>query len=455
MTETITIKAQPGPQTEFLSTTADIAFYGGAAGGGKSTALIIEPIRHYKVPGFTAVIFRKTSPMITNPGGLWDESLAFYQQLGFVPISTLNKWKTPSGGTIKFGHMQLDQDRFVWQGSQICLLGFDELTHFSEIQFFYMLSRNRSTCGVRPYVRATTNPDPDSWVREFIDWYIDENGDHIPERSGVIRYFTKKNNEVLWYDKREDCLEEPELLKSFTFIHASVHDNKILLDRDPGYIANLKALSKYEQSVLLDGNWNARPTGGNYFKSIDFNTIEAVPNSGQVVRYWDRAATEPNATNPDPDWTVGLKMRRAHDGNFYIEDVVRFRGNPGTVKDTIKKVAAFDGVECIVVLEEDPGQAGKADVHNLTLHLAGFNVRSVRVNKAKKIRARPVSAQVLAGNVYIVKGEWNLPLTNELQNFPDGNHDDQVDTLSGAFNYLTQPPKKKKRAVFMQHGMQR
>ena len=81
-----TIAPQPGPQTDFLRTPADICIYGGAAGGGKTVGLILEPLRYVsRVPGFTAVFFRRTTPQITNPGGLWDESVNFYPRFGGIP----------------------------------------------------------------------------------------------------------------------------------------------------------------------------------------------------------------------------------------------------------------------------------------------------------------------------------------------------------------------------------
>ncbi len=110
----------------------------------------------------------------------------FYPRLGGTPHLGMREWRWPGGGKIKFAHLQFDSTVYDWQGAQITLICFDELTHFSKHQFFYMVSRNRSTCGVRPYIRATCNPDADSWVADFLAWWIDpETGLPIPERAGV------------------------------------------------------------------------------------------------------------------------------------------------------------------------------------------------------------------------------------------------------------------------------
>lgn len=194
------IRPQVGPQELFLSTPADIAFYGGAAGGGKTYALLLESLRHTNNGGFGATIFRRNSNQIKNEGGLWDTAKGLYVPIGGIPVENPQpRFRFKSGSKISFAHLQLERDKFAYQGAQIPLIGFDEITHFTSGQFWYMLSRNRSTCGVKPYIRGTTNPDADSWVAPFIQWYWDaDTGYPIPERSGVIRYFTRLGDEIIW-----------------------------------------------------------------------------------------------------------------------------------------------------------------------------------------------------------------------------------------------------------------
>src|SRR5215469_3107726 len=326
---TATIAGQAGPQTEFLRTPADICIYGGAAGGGKTVGLILEPLRHVgRIPGFSAVFFRRTTPQITNPGGLWDESLNFYPRIGGTPHVGAREWRWPRAGKIKFSHLQLATTVYDWQGAQITLICFDELTHFTAHQFFFMVSRNRSTCGVRPYIRATCNPDADSWVAEFLAWWIDqETGFPIPERAGVLRYYLRVSDDIVWADRAEDLrryMPRPEDLPpgvdpprpiSVTFIPGTVFDN-------PDYVASLMSLPLVERARLLEGNWKIRPAAGLYFKREWCAVVHEVPADLDIVRYWDLAATEKTALN-DPDWTVGVKLGRSQNGDYWLLGVVR------------------------------------------------------------------------------------------------------------------------------------
>ncbi len=255
------VRPQKGPQTMFLASPADIAILGGAAGGGKSWALLMEPLRHVHNPQFGGVIFRRTTVQVRNEGGLWDESMKLYPPIGSRPFEHELYWKFPSGAAISFAHIEHDKTVLNWQGSQIPYLGFDELTHFSAKQFWYMVSRNRSMSGVRPYIRATTNPDADSWVAGFISWWIDPaTGFAIPERAGVLRWMVRIGDKIIWADSPEGLAQytspdgTPIPPKSVTFVPAKLSDNPALMAADPGYLANLMALPTVERERLLGGN---------------------------------------------------------------------------------------------------------------------------------------------------------------------------------------------------------
>jgi predicted phage terminase large subunit-like protein len=440
------IRPQAGPQESFLATAADIAIYGGSAGGGKSFGLLLEPLRHISNSKFGGVIFRRQAVEVRKQGGLWDESAGLYTHMsGAKPREQMLDWHFSSGARISFGHLETENDKYTWKGAQVPFIGFDELTAFTKTQFFYMLSRNRSTCGVRPYIRATTNPDADSWVADLIGWWIDkETGYAIPERSGVLRYFIRRGEDLIWADSPEQILAEnpgsiAAEVKSLTFIRSTLEDNKILMEKDPTYLGNLMAQTLVERERLLKGNWKIRPSAGLYFKRSYFEIIDAAPAGIPALRSWDLAATEKKEDN-DPDWTVGLKLSRDGKGIFYIEHVERFQGSPNKVEKAISNIAAGDGKAVRIRIPQDPGQAGKSQSTYLTTQLAGYIVHSERETGDKVTRAGPASSQAEVGNIKIVRGPWNEAFLSELENFPPvKGHDDQVDALAGAVNAILQP----------------
>jgi predicted phage terminase large subunit-like protein len=452
-----TISAQPGPQTDFLRNAADIGIYGGAAGGGKTVGLILEPLRHVgRVANFTAVFFRRTTPQITNPGGLWDESQNFYPLVGGTPHVGVHEWRWPRASKIKFAHLQLETTVHDWQGAQIALICFDELTHFSAHQFFYMVSRNRSTCGVRPYIRATCNPDADSWVAEFLAWWIDqETGLAIPERAGVLRYFIRVAEKIVWADRPEDLLQymprpqdlppgvDPPRPISVSFVPAKVSDNPALLRVNPEYLAWLLSLPTLERERLLSGNWKIRPAAGLYFKREWCAVVDEVPADLDIVRYWDLAATEKTALN-DPDWTVGIKLGRDKNGGYWL--LVHARANPGDVERLLHNTATQDGKRVRIGFGKDPGQAGKSQALHLVRALSGFTLTPAPKSGDKITRFGPFSSQCRAGNVKIRRGRWNEDLFRALEGFPDLAHDDEADACSGALELLN--PQMKSWGIF-------
>jgi predicted phage terminase large subunit-like protein len=442
-------RPQAGPQEAFLASPADIVIYGGSAGAGKTFGLLLDPVRHHNVPNFNFVCFRRNATQVTNEGGLWDTSYRLYPHLGARPRMNSMEWVWDDfDSSVRFAHLEHEKTVLDWQGAQIQGLAFDELTHFTAHQFWYMISRmrNGSGNGIRPYLRATTNPDPDSFVAALIAWWINqETGYPIPERSGVIRWFVRINDELHWANTAEELRERfhRSRPKSLTFIAAKLSDNKILEEEDPEYRANLEAQTLIERERLLEGNWKIRPEAGLVFNREWFRIDEYLPPAGDIqqvarVRYWDKAATMGAG-----DYTVGLLLTRVLLRTspmpiYYVENVVREQLPTGEREKLIRRTAEADGRKVVIGLEQEPGSGGVDSVRMTVANLAGFAVVVDKPTGAKEERAQPVAAQANHGHVRLIRGHWNEGFRQRLHAFPTkGVPDDEVDALSGAFNALT------------------
>lgn len=443
MAAAMILKANPGPQELFLSSPADVVLYGGGAGGGKTYGMLMDALRYVGVPGYRAVFFRRTTPQLFKAGGLFDEASGLYTLpgLGATPVRGQGhaEFRFPSGAVVSMSHLQHEKNRFDWQGAQLAGQYWDELTHHSWGVFSYLLTRMRSKSGVRPYVRATCNPDPDHWLRSFIDWYIGDDGFPVPARSGVVRWFSVLSNEVVWGRDRHEILKRaPEARPlSFTFVPATLDDNPEL---DGDYEAFLLSQPEHVKQQMRYGNWDARVEAGNYFRRTWFEFLQQWPEGSdwQFCRYWDRAATEPGPGNPDPDYTVGgLLGRNKADGRVVVCDVERFRATPGRVRDRILRRASADGKNVVVGLEREPGASGKSEAQNMAGQLGGYDVRIRPATTSKEVSWLPLSRQAEARNVAILNRAWTEDLLKELERVPEAAHDDQADSLAGAYNVLT------------------
>ena len=231
-------KPQPRQQA-FMARKEFEAFYGGAAGGGKSDALVIEALRQMHIPHYKCLILRKTFPQLRE---LIDKSLNYYPKDASYNASN-HTWTFPSGAKIIFGSMNRPQDKIQYQGQAYDVIMFDELTHFTWEEYSYLFSRCRPNGpGTECYVRSTGNPGNigHGWVKErFITagapmqtiWsdvdYVDPDGTkHVVRRSRV-------------------------------FVPSTVFDNKILMENDPTYVAALASMSEAEKQALLYGNWDS------------------------------------------------------------------------------------------------------------------------------------------------------------------------------------------------------
>jgi len=447
----ITIRPQAGPQEAFLSTPADIAIYGGAAGSGKSYGLLLDALRYITtVPGFGATIFRRTTPQITSQGGLWSTASELYPLIGAIPNGTDLKWFfPPHRNTVKFAHLEYDRHVYDYQGAQIPAIFFDELTHFTENQFWYLLSRNRSVCGVRPYIRATTNPDPESWVAKLIEWWIDqETGFPIPERAGVIRWFVRVNNVLRWADSPEELAAEyPDIPpRSLTFIPAKLTDNPALTSKDPQYRANLMALPYVEMMRLLHGNWKVRPTAGDVFRREWFTRLYdpwlfAEYQWPLKIQVWDTAFKVPvkkkTGGTTDPDFSVCQTWGMNDQGYFKLD---RWKGRVEYPALVQAAEGQFLQHRPNVVLVEDKA-SGQSLIQSLMQSPHRIPVLPIAPipDANKRVRAESITPIFQAHLVQFPKGaHWLNDYVETMVAFPDDSvHDDDVDCTSMGLWYLS------------------
>lgn len=450
------LKPQPGPQEAFLACDADIAGIGGAKGGGKTMALLLDPLYDISNSSFAAVVFRRTFPEIRMEGGLWDSServtladgtkVPFYPSLGAVPVESRLEWSFPSGATVRFAHMEHESDRLQFLlGLQAAWLGFDQVETFTYRQFWDLIGALRSMAGVHNRIRFSCNPDPDHWTKTFMAWWLDpKTGLPIPERAGRVRWFVRVNDEIEWADAPnqlaarygDDCSP-----LSFAFFPSTVYDNPILLKANPKYLATLKMMRQIQRERMLIGNWNAKEHAGSYFQRSWIPIVEQAPPLVRAIRYWDRASKTAEKATPTDSWTVGMKLGMAADGIWYICHVERFHGTPLAVEQAIDNCFTQDSRSVYVGIEQDPAQAGVGEAmgHARRIAAMGGTVLLNRVHESKGKRAEPVSALAEHGLLRMVKGPWNDSCLNEMENF-DGSDKcmaDQVDSLSGGYYKLS------------------
>ena len=401
------IPQRPTPkQAEFLVSSQREVFFGGSAGPGKSSALLMAGLQYAHEPTYSALLLRRTYADLALPGAIMDRSHEWLRGTDAKWKDKDKTWIFPSGATLTFGFLDNENDKYRYQGAEFCFVGFDELTQFSESMYRYLFSRLRRPKGsnIPIRMRAAANPGGigHEWVKQ--------------------RFITEGAS------------------KGRLFIPARIDDNPHL-DADE-YKASLMELDPTTRAQLLAGDWDARPPG-NKFKREWFEVVdpEDVPHDMRVVRFWDMAATEEPKRKgkvTDPDWTAGCKMGEK-DGIFYVFDVRRTRKSPQGVEWFVTQTAHEDGRQVEVYMEQEPGSSGVHMIdHYRRRVLLGYTFRGVKSTGNKEVRANPVSSMAEAGCIKLVRGAWIGEFLDEVELFPqEGVHDDMVDSLSGSFSALT------------------
>ena len=293
--------------------------------------------------------------------------------------------------------------RISWSGqSEFQFIGFDELTQFQESDYRYMFSRLRRLEGsdIPIRMRAASNPGNIGhvWVQQ--------------------RFMVERNDDRV-------------------FLPARIEDNPYL-DRTE-YEKTLQELDPITRLQLLNGDWSARQSG-NKFRREWFEIVDEAPIDCRWVRRWDMAATEPKRGS-DPDYTAGCLMGVSSKRVLYIADIKRLRGTPGACEALVRQTAETDGRNVAVRMEQEPGSSGVKVIDDYTRRvLMGWDFQGVPSTGNKEVRANPLASQAEAGNVKLVRGPWINAFLDEIELFPLGSHDDQVDAASGALLDLTSEP---------------
>ena len=431
--------------------------------------------KHYK-----GTMLRRTVPMLMKPGNLFDTGKKVFNQL---PEGMKPKWKSGDrklavwehGPVIEYSYLAQDKDLNNYQGSQMTTFFVDEAAQLEWHHLTYLFSRMRSDSKYKSRCVWSCNPDKNHMIRTLIDWWIDEDGFPIRERSGIERYLYVIDGFPQTADTAEELMERyPHMAKgangdvikpmSYSFISATIYDNPPLLKSNPGYLSALKGLEETERLKLLDGNWDVTVKGTTLFNREDLHKAVSVPFGSVCCRAWDKTASEPTEKNRYPDYTACIKMYKSPDGCFYIvgdphesnhdaldeNEYLHFRHRPGKRDAIIRHQAIHDGYECAIILPEDPGQAGHVEFVESAKKLAGFNVKKEASNphKSKVKRFEPFASACENGLVYIVESSFKNKETLEayyrdMEGFCGERStrlrkDDFADVTASAYNYLAQ-----------------
>jgi predicted phage terminase large subunit-like protein len=388
-------------QAVFLTLPVEEALYGGSAGGGKSVALLAAALQFVLVPGYRALLLRRSYTDLNLPGALIPMSHAWLAGTDAKWNGRLNEWTFPSGASLTFGYLDSDADKYRYQGAAFQFIGFDELTQFKQTQYEYLFSRlRRATDNIAPLrVRSATNPGGvgHDWVRK--------------------RFITSKPT-------------------SRIFIPAKLEDNPHLDQH--AYDQALRKLDPVTRQQLRYGDWLAHSEGlfarswfRYYRKRRDgYDLGNRTVESNACARFGtvDVAGTEQRSGSHDPDWTVIQVWDLASTGELILVDQWRSRVSTPEVESAVLRMVKQYEIPWIGI---EAAGIGLAVVQSLRRR--GLAVRALKASGNKIVRSQAAQIRMEAGTVFFpAESNWLAELETELSLFPSAPHDDQVDALSYA-----------------------
>jgi predicted phage terminase large subunit-like protein len=403
LTEYIPHKPTP-KQSAFLLLPVRDAFFGGAAGGGKSDALLMAALQYVDIAGYHAILIRDSFKNLTMPGALIDRSMEWLSPTDAKWNDDKRRWTFPAGATLSFGYLDGPRDHFNYQSSEFQFVGIDEAVNIRENQAIYMFSRLRRLEGQQVPIRfraASNPPTPEQYERG------------------------------IWVKHR--YVDSELRQQDIVFVPSRLDDNPYL-DKDE-YLQSLDKLDPITRKQLVEGDWDIQAKSGFLDRSW-FNIVQHAPRPEdikKIVRFWDRAATD----DPKAARTAGCKMAVTKNNQYYILSMVKFQKGSLDNERHIRHVADVDGKDVFIRMEQEPGSSGKDTIDNYRRNvLPEFSFKGIRATGSKIDRASPFASQAEAGNVFLVRGPWVNDFLDEAELFPNGKFKDQIDAASGAYNEL-------------------
>lgn len=308
------ICAQPGFQTQFMAVNCKQTFLWGNRGGGKTFICFLKVLPYTFNPLYTGFGLRKAKAESDKPGGLSDTSKIYFNQFAeYAQSQNIREWRFNSGSRFKFEYFSDEYESFVdrFQGGQLFNIIVDEAGQCDENIWNYLRTTNRSPMTGKPFMLGAMNPNPDSFLYGLIQWWIDENGAAIPERSGVTKYYYKYGNtdeDIIWgFTKREvyakgkhiidEAVTEKEwkmwgdkaplnLIAEICFVACDLSDNEILLTNQPDYKASLATGDEKVDNINLKGVWKRTEIEGDIITDTDMlNFFQNTPQYDDGMEY--------------------------------------------------------------------------------------------------------------------------------------------------------------------------
>lgn len=443
------------PQQLFLTLSHyEEVFYGGAAGGGKSDALLMAALQYVDVPGYSALILRRTWPDLTQPGAIMDRATQWLQGTPARMRDGGRVWEFPTSNPelparLTFGHLQYEKDKYKYQGAELQFVAFDELTQFTQTQYEYLFSRLR-----RPRLACMVCNQRTRLGHDGV-WRHEHNTNTcsvaVVDQGAVTQFSGAKRDGLTLFETpvrmrsasnpggfghewvKARFIDKRTKKKTSIFVPSLLDDNPSVDQEE--YLKALSHLGGVEQERLRAGDWDVSEEGGmfkrHWWRYAD-TEADVKGEITQWVRFWDMAATQNGG-----DWTVGCLMGITDAGQFLIADVIRDQLSPYGVEQMIERVAEQDGLGVSISMEQEPGSSGVNTIDNYSRKvLAGYDFNGVRSTGAKEVRARPLSSAAEKGNVFLLRGAWNTKFMDEAELFPNGQNDDQVDAAASAMAQL-------------------